>query len=472
MTSGQLTMTNERAKTTLDDTLNSIEDPQFKAVAEEIVEGMARLPIPGLAVGVLHAGQTYSAGFGVTSVENPLPVTADTLFQTGSITKTFTATILMRLMEQGRLELDRPIRAYLPDFHLSDKDVAARATIRHLLTHTGGWLGDYFNDFGSGDDAQQKMVEAIATLPQWTPLGEVWSYCNTGFNIAGRIIEVITGQTYEAAAQALLLDPLEMKHSFYFPHDVMVHRFAVGHEVIEQQPHVARPWPIGRAGHPVGGVVSTINDLLKYAQFHMSDGQGLLKAETLKLMQTPQVPASGLDVFGLSWFITPIGDTPVLRHGGATHGFTAELTLVPSRQFAIVTLTNSDYGAVLYGPLRANAIKRYLGIDWPNPPQISMEPEQLKHYVGDYDAPEDWVEVRVRDGELWLQQHPKGGFPTPDDPPGETPPPTRLAFWGEDKIIGLDEPFKGARGEFLRNADGSISWFRFSSRVHRPIDAT
>lgn len=449
--------------------LSSMSDPHFKAVAEEIVAGMARLPIPGLAVGVLHDGQTYTAGFGVTSVENPLPVTADTLFQTGSITKTFTATILMRLLEQGRLKLDEPIRAYLPDFHLSDESVAARATLRHLLTHTGGWLGDYFNDFGYGDDAQQKMQAEIAKLPQLTPLGEVWSYCNTGFNLAGRLIEVITGQPYELAAKQLLLDRLEMKRSFYFPHDVMVHRFAVGHQVLDHQPRVAHPWPIGRAGHPVGGLVSTVNDLLKYANFHMSDGQGLLKPETLKMMQTPIVQGSGLDVFGLSWFITPIGDTPVLRHGGATHGFTADFTIVPSRQFAIVTLTNSEEGSVLYGPLRVHAIQHYLGIEWPNPPHISRTPEQLAQYVGDYDAPEDWVELRVRDGEIWLQQRPKGGFPTPDVPPGETPPPTRLAFWGEDKIIALDEPFKGARGEFLRGADGSISWFRFSSRVHKPL---
>ncbi len=134
----------------------------------------------------------------MTSIENPLPVTPDTLFQVGSISKTFTATALMMLMEAGKVDLDTPVRAYLPDFQLSDESVAARVTLRHLLTHTGGWLGDYFNDFGFGDDAQAKMLIEIAKLPQLTPLGEVWSYCNTGFNIAGRIIEVITGQSYEA----------------------------------------------------------------------------------------------------------------------------------------------------------------------------------------------------------------------------------------------------------------------------------
>ena len=444
-------------------------DQLFQNVCAEIASGMQRLPIPGLAVGVWHNGIEQAAGFGVTSVENPLPVTPETLFQTGSITKTFTATALLMLMDAGKVELDTPIRAYLPDFHLSDEEIAARVTLRHLLTHTGGWLGDYFNDFGNGDDALAKMLPEIARLPQFTPLGEVWSYCNTGFNIAGRIVEVIAGQPYEAAIKEMILDPLDMKMTFYFPHDVMTHRFAVGHEIVNREAKVARPWPIGRAGHPVGGVISTVIDLLKYARFHMSDGLGLLKPETIKLMQTPIVPGSGLDVIGLSWFITPIGDLHVLRHGGATHGFQADFTFVPSRQFALATLTNSDEGSVLYGDLRVNAIKSYLGIAWPETPHLTLSESQLLAYTGAYDSALERCELYLQDGALWLKSIPHGGFPTPDSPPGEPPPPTRLAFWAEDKIIGLNDPFKGARGEFLRAADGSIAWFRIGSRVHRPV---
>ena len=447
----------------------TLPDTLFKSLSNEITAGMQRLPIPGLAVGVWHAGIEQVAGFGVTSVENPLPVTPDTLFQVGSISKTFTATALMMLMEAGKVDLDTPIRAYLPAFQLSDESVAARVTLQHLLTHTGGWLGDYFNDFGFGDDAQARMLNEIAKLPQFTPLGEVWSYCNTGFNIAGRLIEVITGQSYEAAIKELILDPLGMSMTFFFPHDVMTYRFAVGHEIIDRAATVARPWPIGRAGHPVGGVVSTVIDLLKYARFHMGGGSGLLKPKTLRLMQTPMVQGSGLDVFGLSWFITPIGDTPVLRHGGATHGFTADFTIVPSRQFAITTLTNSDEGSVLYGDLRVSAVKQYLELAWPDTPHVKLAEDQLLAYTGAYEAAEARRELYLQDHALMLQSIPKGGFPTPDSPPGETPPPTRLAFWGTDKVIALDDPFKGSRGEFLRNPDGSIAWFRFGSRVHRPL---
>jgi len=446
-------------------------DQLFQNLSNEITSGMQRITIPGLSVGVWHNGIEQAAGFGVTSVEHPLPVTPDTLFQVGSISKTFTATALMMLREAGKVDLDTPIRAYLPDFHLSDERVAARVTLKHLLTHTGGWLGDYFNDFGFGDDALAKMLIEIAKLPQFTPLGEVWSYCNTGFNIAGRIVEVITGQSYEDAIKEMILDPLGMNMTFYFPHDVMTHRFAVGHEISDRVTKVARPWPIGRAGHPVGGVISTVIDLLKYARFHAmaGDGSNLLRLESIKLMQTPIVTGSGLDVFGLSWFITPIGDLHVLRHGGATHGFTADFTIVPSRQFAITTLTNSDEGSVLYGDLRTSAIKQYLDVAWPETPEIKLVEDELLAYTGRYDSALARRDLYLQDGRLMLQSIPHGGFPMPDSPPGEAPPPTRLAFWDADKIIGLDDPFKGARGEFLRNADGSIAWFRFGSRVHRPV---
>ena len=125
--------------------------------------------IPGVAVGVLAGDQESAVGFGVTSVENPLPITADTLFQIGSITKTFVATAIMRLVENDKLDLDAPVRSWLPGLSLFDDGVAQQVTLRHLLTHTGGWVGDYFNDFGSGDDALARMVAEVAELPQLAP---------------------------------------------------------------------------------------------------------------------------------------------------------------------------------------------------------------------------------------------------------------------------------------------------------------
>src|SRR3954451_21833951 len=184
---------------------------------------------PGVAVGLLHEREERVAGFGMTSTENPLEVTPDTLFQVGSITKTFTGTAAMRLVERGDLDLDAPVRTYVTDLKLSNEDVAGRVTMRHLLTHTGGWIGDYFDDFGTGDDALEKIVRNMEGLPQLTPLGEVWHYNNAGFYLAGRVIESVLGRPYEMAAKELVLGPLGMKMSFFFANDVITYRVAIGH---------------------------------------------------------------------------------------------------------------------------------------------------------------------------------------------------------------------------------------------------
>src|SRR5215211_2202835 len=187
--------------------LDSIKNPKFRELCSRIGKDMKRLKVPGVAIGVYHRGKEYASGFGVTSIEHPLPITADTLFQTGSISKTFTGTIFMQLVEQGRVDLDAPAKRYIKDLKLRDKNVEKKVTIRQLLTHMGGWVGDYFNDFGNGDEALDSMVKDIAKLPQVQPLGTIWSYNNTGFNIASRIIEVVTKKPYEQLAQEMLLSP-------------------------------------------------------------------------------------------------------------------------------------------------------------------------------------------------------------------------------------------------------------------------
>ncbi|MFN8387566.1 MAG: serine hydrolase domain-containing protein, partial [Anaerolineales bacterium] len=122
-------------------TKSSSSNSNFNVISTRIQKEMKRLHVPGVAIGIYHKGKEWTEGFGVTSVENPLPVNSDTLMQVGSISKTFTATLLMMLTEQGKVNLDAPVRKYLKDFKLKDESVAKKVTIRHLLTHTGGWVG-------------------------------------------------------------------------------------------------------------------------------------------------------------------------------------------------------------------------------------------------------------------------------------------------------------------------------------------
>ena len=196
-------------------------DPSLDSLVRDAME---RYRVPGVAIGMLRADELDVAAFGVTSVEHPLPVDGDTLFQIASVTKTMTATVIMRLIERGALDLGAPVRRYIPAFRLRDAAAQERATVRHLVTHTGGWLGDCFADFGNGDDALERYVAAMAELEQITPLGEIWHYSNSSFALLGRLIEVVTGKTYEAATRELLFVPLGMTRSCFSAGEAITHR--------------------------------------------------------------------------------------------------------------------------------------------------------------------------------------------------------------------------------------------------------
>jgi CubicO group peptidase (beta-lactamase class C family) len=178
----------------------------FDRVKEYLLAVMDRRKVPGVAVGIYHDGEQHLAGFGVTDVDNPLPVSVDTLFQISSVTKPIVAMAVMRLVEMNKIDLDTPIRNYLHDFHLADETVAQHVTVRHLLTHTSGWSGDFWQDMGNDDDALAKYVSRMVELPQEIEHGELYSYCNSGFYLLGRIIEVVTSMTFERAMQHFLFD--------------------------------------------------------------------------------------------------------------------------------------------------------------------------------------------------------------------------------------------------------------------------
>ncbi|MGI8588853.1 MAG: serine hydrolase domain-containing protein [Chloroflexia bacterium] len=448
----------------------------FAQLSEQVQAAMQRFHVPGVAVGLIHGDAEYTAGFGVTSIENPLPVTPDTLFQIGSTTKTFTGTAAMRLAEQGKLDLDAPLRAYLPDLRLSDRSVAAGVTLRHLFTHTGGWVGDYFDDTGHGDDALALIVGRMADLPQLTPLGEVWSYNNSGFYLGGRVLEVVTGKPYEQAVQELVFDPLGMVMSFFFADDVIAYRVAIGHENPpddDYQPRVARPWALPRAAHPAGGIISTVKDQLLYARFQMGDGAApdgtrLLTSASLSEMQQPRLPAANGDFFGLTWFVRDVAGTRLVRHGGATNGQLSAFQMVPARRFALTILTNAEQGSLLNRDVVKWALDHYLGVREAEPETLELTAAQLAPYTGRYVAASGDLDLTLGDdGLITMQITPKGGFPKPDSPPPPAPPPVRLAFCGQDCVVVLDEPLKDTRGEFLRDPDAGIAWLRIGGRVHK-----
>jgi CubicO group peptidase (beta-lactamase class C family) len=439
----------------------------FEDVYAAVEAAVEETATPGTAIGLVHDGAQHTAGIGVTSVENPLEVTPETLFQIGSITKTVTGTVAMILVERGELDIDAPVRRYLPKLSLADDDVAGRVTMRHLLTHTAGWVGDYFADHGAGDDALARILGDLPRLPQLTPLGEVWSYNNAGFYIAGRALEVVGGAPYELLVQRLVFEPLFLEDSLFFTEDVMTRRFAVGHHRSDDgPPTVARPWAIGRAHHAAGGISSTVLDLLRYARFHLSEGEGVLTRASLDEMQRPHIAAAPIfGSVGLTWGIDDETGVRLIHHGGGTNGQVAHLSFAPDSQTVLAVLTNSQRG----GEVVRAALDRV--VDWlggrkPERISVILEPAE---YLGTYRSPLLDAELATTDGGLQLTITSRGGFPTEDSPPMPSPPPVTVEFFERDRLFVPDGPGAGTEAEFLRGPDGRIAWLRFGGRVMQPL---
>ncbi len=460
----------------------------FDELDAKIITGMTAHAVPGAAVAVWAGGQEYVQGYGITNVDHPTPVDGDTVFRIGSTTKTFTGTTMMRLADQGKVDLDAPVRQYLPDFAVADASASATVTVRQLLNHTSGWTGDDVQDFGRGDDAVARYVASMTRLPQLTQPGAVFAYNNAGLVVAGRIIEIVTGSTYESAAQTLILDPLRLGHTHYFSEQIVGLNVAASHNVVEGKA-VVDPgfWAFPRSCHPTGGLISTARDQLRYARFHLGDGTApdgarLLSQQAVVAMRSD--PGAGgtllvdLTGMGVTWMLRPSAeDVTIVQHGGTWNGQHSGFFMVPDRNFAMTVLTNSAGGAQLTNDLFAGdwALRRFAGIsNLPATPE-HLSAAELTPYQGRYigeqiavsgDLGKVVIEFRAGDGQL-------DGTVSADDvfggDPNQEAERLGLAFYRPDYCLdlGADNKPIGSRSNFVRDADGAIAWFRHAGRLFR-----
>lgn len=444
----------------------------------KLTELVAEFGVTGVAAGVLLDGQERYAFSGVTSVVNPLPVDENTLFQAGSTTKTFTATALLRLVDQGLVDLDAPVRDYVPEFRTKQPDVGERVTVLQLLNHTAGWDGDLFADTGEGDDSLARYVELMADLEQVTPLGGPVSYNNSSLSLAGRVIEKVTGTTYEQAVRDLLLTPLGLANSWFFPADVMTRRFAVGHTSSADGPAtVARPWAIPRSAGPAGRLVATAADQLAWARFQLGDGTApdgtrLLPPELLRRMHEPTADMRGStlgDHVGISWVLRDLGGARLVSHGGSTNGQYSIFTMVPERGFALISMTNSGpNGPQLNDRLTTWALRHYLDVAEASPEFLDVSEDELAAFAGEYHTIALVATVTVEQGRLVAAARLKAGVAElmggdEERTPSKTP--FALVAGEPDRFVVPDGPGKGARGYFTRDADGAVNGLHFGGRL-------
>lgn len=455
----------------------------FDDLDAKITAGMKAYGIPGAAVGLWAGGREYIKGYGVTNVDHPVPVDGDTVFRIGSTTKTFTGTAIMRLVDTGKVSLDAPVRRYLPDFAVADPEVSAAVTVRQLLNHTSGWLGDDVQDFGNGDDALARYVASLTRLPQLNPPGSVFAYNNAGLAVAGRIVEVVSGTAYESAVQNLLLDPLLLGHTHFFTDQLTGLRVATPHNVVDGKPVVDESfWAFPRSCNPTGGLISSVRDQLRYARFHLGDGTApngtrLLSEQALQSMRanpgaggTLQVELTGM---GVAWMLRPSAeDKVIVQHGGTWSGQRSGFFMVPARDFAMTLLTNSEGGAQLTVDLFADdwALRRFADVGNLPAAVQHLSAGDLAPYEGRYVAesiPESGelerviIEFSSGNGQL------DGTMGAEDPTAGRSR--MGLAFYRPDYGLDLGPDGKpaGTRSNFVRDPVGNIIWFRSHGRLFR-----
>lgn len=449
-----------------------------QAVAQEV---FTRWGVPGAAIGILRDGEAAFASFGVASLETQQPVTPETLFRVASISKPFTATLVMTLVNDGLLDLDTPIAEYLPGVALSDGPAAwQRAiTMRHLMSHTAGIHCEVALDADAmGDDALAKAIAGYGALHQWGAPGAIMSYGNTGFWLAGYVAATILGSSFEDAMRERVFAPLGLERTVYTAEEAIVYPVALGHRptsLAGSEHELIRSYAYPRARRPSGGVISTVVDLLRFAGWHMGTGVGNagtgihLSPELRDAMRDPLVRLREADAeaWGIGWNLMPANDgTVVIGHGGSYGGFQTQLTLVPERGWAVAILTNSARGGMANAEIEQWLLAHDLGLDVADPEPVALDAGALAAFVGEFRQPDAAFAFSVAADGLDLAFTESYG-PVPE----ETPPPIRLRPVGARDFLATEGPFKGIRADFMPDPEtGAFSKVRVGLRVAERVN--
>jgi len=419
----------------------------------------AKYDVPAVSVCVYSRGEVVDSATGLLSMSTRVEATTDSVFQIGSITKLLTATLVMQLVDDNLLELDRPLRDYLPDFAIQDESAAASITTRQLLSHTAGFEGDIFTDTGKGDDAIEKYVAELANTPQLFPPGEQFSYNNAGYCVLGRLVEVLRDKTYAASLREHLFAPLGLEHAATDAGEAILFRAAVGH--IRPEPGaeiIAAPiWSMAHSNAPAGSMLAMrASDLMAFARMQISggiadDGTVVLSPESVTAMRERQVelPDLGLlgNAWGLGWEIYDTEGGPIIGHDGSTIGQNAFLRITPEQDSAVAILTNGGDSFALYVDIVTHVLTELAGYSisaLPKPP-AQPEPIDAKRFVGLYSCEVADMEVsQDSEGKIWITRTPQGVFAEM----GEEAQTDELVWYRGDSLI----PVKPEQGMYLPHA--------------------
>ena len=434
--------------------------------------------VVGAVVAVQQGDKTVSAATGVANARTGQPVTTDTIFQIGSISKVYTATLVMQLVDEGLVDLDTPVASYLPGFTIADKTAADTITIRQLLSHTSGMDGDVFDDFGRGDDCVEKYVAGMSTLAQTSPPGAFFSYCNSGYVLLGRLIEQLRGMSWDAALQKHLLGPLGLKDTVTLPDEAILRPVAVGHLPTGEDgaAQVAPVYFMTRAMGPAGVITSPAAEVLAFARMHLADGKAadgtqVLSPASVKAMRELQVrlddPYTLGDGWGLGWILYTLGTPPVIGHDGSTIGQQAYMRIVPDCDLVVVLLTNGGGMGALFEELVRPLLRELAGAELNGLPEPTGRVDvDVTPFLGVYERTGVRSTIsQDSDGKIWIATVGTGPLAAtlPDEPPHE------LAVLDDTTLITAEPDPRIGRHMTLKFLEPSAAGFGY---VHAGARAT
>ncbi|WP_165220213.1 serine hydrolase [Aquisphaera insulae] len=330
------------------------EEPQaavagaVERVRQFIRAEMEAKQVPGLSIAVAdRGGILWAEGLGLAVPARKAPATAETIYRVASVSKPFTAVALMRRVERGELDLDKPVTMYLPGFRVGGPP-GKPITLRHLLSHRSGlpWEPPRGGYFIASPPPLDEIVRSLADAEPTCEPGTRYRYSNAGFTVAGQVLAGRAGRGFADAMKAGVLDPLELRHSTFDPMAVDRAMLATGTMwTLDGRSFDAPTFPLGIA--PAGGLYSSAGDLARFASGLLRCWSGrdasILRRETLEAMWTPQfVPAGEAKGYGLGFAIGQLDGRRRIGHGGALYGFSTELALVPDLDLAVAVSANMD----------------------------------------------------------------------------------------------------------------------------------
>ncbi len=389
-------------------------DRQLGTLSALLQDRAAKHGVVGAALAVGRGDELFEAVTGVVNRNTGVEVTPDSVFQIGSITKLFTTTLVMQLVDDGLVELEAPVQSVLPEFQVADGKASEEITLAQLLTHTSGIDGDYFLDTGTGDDCVERYVLACSALPQLHRPGEKLSYCNAGFVIAGRIVEKLRGKPWHTVLTERLLWPLGLFAMGTEPEQAILHRAAVGHIVLDEsgESSVIPIWRLSRSNAPAGATpFARARDLIPFSRMHLQDGMALdgsrlLSAESVAAMQERRVetpPHAFTDGQGLGWMLFDWSGRRIIGHDGGTIGQASFLRIDPQSGTIVSLLTTGGDAGALYRDVFQEVLGKLCDVSLPPLPEESPAVEvPLSAYEGCYERLSTGYEVAVEGNSLVL----------------------------------------------------------------------